>query len=261
MKKIGHPGKNIEYSFTFAQILMMQATQPDKSGLDQVLNDAFFYWNKTLFYNIVFSLIYFAISFIVLYFFAIKWGLLEKFEAVFPLVFKDPQAYNNALKDIMQSGEAMKFSYVILGVLTFLYPLNLGLMKMFRKIDLGEKVGIEDLFAGYSGSNFFIYTSYFAFWYIIFGYAKILIIPAILWVFVTLFCAPLMFFMDKRIMESIQLSIKAIKLDFITVFVGVIVALLFRYIGIFTIFGALFTFPFWNAMIYALYKKLFTEVR
>lgn len=238
----------------------MQQQYPQKTGIDKILKDAFFYWNQTMLYHILFSLIYFSVSIIVFYYFGTKYGLLQKFSDILPLAMKNPAAYRAGALEIMQSGEAMKFQYVLLGVFAFLYPLNLGLMKMFRKIDLKEKIAFEDLFAGYNGTNFFIHASFFIFWYIIYGYAKLLIIPAILWVFVTLFSAPLMFFMDKRIVETIQLSIKAIKLDFITIFVCVIVAFLFRYIGIFTFVGAIFTFPFWNAMIYALYKRFFKEM-
>lgn len=238
----------------------MEQDYPQKTGIDKILKEAFSYWNQTLMYNIIFSLIYFSVSFIVLYYFGMKYGLLQKFEDIFPLALKNPTAYRTAAQEIMQTGEAMKFSYVLLAVFAFLYPLNLGLMKMFRKIDLKEKINFEDLFAGYNGTNFFIYASFFLFWYIIFEYAKLLVIPAVLWVFVTLFCAPLMFFMDKRIMESIQLTIKALRGNFITVFVCVLVAILFRYIGIFSIIGALFTFPFWNAMIYAMYKNFFREM-
>lgn len=238
----------------------MEQDYPQKTGIDKILKEAFSYWNQTLMYNIIFSLIYFSVSFIVLYYFGMKYGLLQKFEDIFPLALKNPTAYRTAAQEIMQTGEAMKFSYVLLAVFAFLYPLNLGLMKMFRKIDLKEKINFEDLFAGYNGTNFFIYASFFLFWYIIFEYAKLLVIPAVLWVLVTLFCAPLMFFMDKRIMESIQLTIKALRGNFITVFVCVLVAILFRYIGIFSIIGALFTFPFWNAMIYAMYKNFFREM-
>lgn len=238
----------------------MEQDYPQKTGIDKILKEAFSYWNQTLMYNIIFSLIYFSVSFIVLYYFGMKYGLLQKFEDIFPLALKNPTAYRTAAQEIMQTGEAMKFSYVLLAVFAFLYPLNLGLMKIFRKIDLKEKINFADLFAGYNGTNFFIYASFFLFWYIIFEYAKLLLIPAVLWVFVTLFCAPLMFFMDKRIMESIQLTIKALRGNFITVFVCVLVAILFRYIGIFSIIGALFTFPFWNAMIYAMYKNFFREM-
>lgn len=238
----------------------MEQDYPQKTGIDKILKEAFSYWNQTLMYNIIFSLIYFSVSFIVLYYFGMKYGLLQKFEDIFPLALKNPTAYRTAAQEIMQTGEAMKFSYVLLAVFAFLYPLNLGLMKMFRKIDLKQKINFEDLFAGYNGTNFFIYASFFLFWYIIFEYAKLLVIPAVLWVLVTLFCAPLMFFMDKRIMESIQLTIKALRGNFITVFVCVLVAILFRYIGIFSIIGALFTFPFWNAMIYAMYKNFFREM-
>jgi len=47
---------------------------------------------------------------------------------------------------------------------------------------------------------------------------------------------------------------------FVEIMVCVIVAFLFKYLG-FALFliGGLFTFPFWNAMIYSLYKTVFSE--
>lgn len=83
---------------------------------------------------------------------------------------------------------------------------------------------------------------------------------AVLWVMITVFVAPLMFFSNKRIFEAISLNIQALRKYFLEILVCVIVAVFFRYIG-FTLFfvGGLFTFPFWNAMIYSLYKTIFSE--
>lgn len=238
----------------------MQPHYPQRTGIDKILREAFAYWNNTLFYHILFSLIYFSVAFLVLYYFAAKFGLLEKFVEIFPLLSTDPASFQVKMTEIARTSEAIKFSYVQMGTFAFLYPLNLGLMKMFRKIDLKEEVKTEDLFAGYSGSNFFIFTSFYLFWFIIFSYLKLTVILGVVWVLVTLFSAPLMFFMEKRIFETVQLSYKALKADFITISVCALVALLFKYIGIFTFVGAIFTFPFWNAMIYALYKNLFKEM-
>jgi hypothetical protein len=89
--------------------------------------------------------------------------------------------------------------------------------------------------------------------------AQTIILPFV-WVMITLFVAPLMFFQNKTIFEGIALNWKALKLYFIEILVCVIVAFLFKYIG-FTLFlvGGLLTLPFWNAMIHSLYKTIFDE--
>ena len=95
---------------------------------------------------------------------------------------------------------------------------------------------------------------------IIFTYANSLLILGIVWVFITLFSIPLMFFMDVKTFEGIGLTIKGLKRDFVTILISVIVALLFSLSGILLFgFGFLFTFPFWNAVIYSLYKNYYHE--
>ncbi|HPZ26032.1 MAG TPA: hypothetical protein PKV58_08920, partial [Kaistella sp.] len=71
---------------------------------------------------------------------------------------------------------------------------------------------------------------------------------------------PLMFFMDVKTFEGIGLTIKGLKRYFVTILISVIVALLFSLSGILLFgFGFLFTFPFWNAVIYSLYKNYYHE--
>ena len=66
--------------------------------------------------------------------------------------------------------------------------------------------------------------------------------------------------MNKSIFESIGMTIKALKIYFVEILVCVIVAFIFRYVGIFAFWiGFLFTYPFTNAMIYTLYKNIFRE--
>ncbi|MBK1894899.1 hypothetical protein [Chryseobacterium paridis] len=238
----------------------MQNKYPQKPGIDFILKQAFFYWNKTLIFQLMFSIIYFAIFFTGMFFFASRfgiWGQNQELAEAFKLGTK---AYMEKAAAISATKEYQNFSYAILGTIVFLYPLNLGLFQIFRKMDLNEKIVLGDLFAGYNGLNFFKYISYFLFWFFVYLLAAQTIILGVVWVFVTIFVAPLMFFADKRIFEAISLNFKALKMYFVEIMVCVIVAFIFKYAG-FALFlvGGLFTFPFWNAIIYSLYKTVFSE--
>lgn len=195
-----------------------------------------------------------------MFFFASRYGIWEQQQELAEALQAGTQAYVEKVTEISATENYQMFSYGILGTIIFLYPLNLGFFQIFRKIDTNEKIELSDLFAGYNGLNFFKYIGYFIFWFFIYLMLVQTIILAVVWVFVTLFVAPLMFFMDKRIFEAISLNFKALKMYFIEMFVCVMVAVIFKYVG-FTLFliGGLFTFPFWNAMIYSLYKTIFSE--
>lgn len=173
--------------------------------------------------------------------------------------FSNPEEYQAAAVKLAEKPEMQKFYYLMMATLVFLFPLNMGFYRIYRKIDLKEKFDLVDLFAGYMGINFFIYSSYYLFWIIIFGYTMPTLVLAPVWIFMTLFSAPLMFFMDKRIFESIAINFKALKLFFPEILVCMLVAVIFKYLGMLTIIAGFFTFPFVNAMIYALYRSIFNE--
>lgn len=238
----------------------MQNNYPQKAGIDYILKEAFSYWNRTLVFQILFSLVYFSVLFLVLFYFATKFGIFQQYLELSEKLKQGMDAYRQGVAEIAQNPNFMKFQWIVLGTLSFLFPLNLGLFKIFRKLDLAEKPEMEDLFAGYSGYNFFIYFGYFMFWFTIYTYLAPTIFLGILWILITLFTAPLMFFMDKRIIETFGLNYNALKLFPLEIIIGSFIAIAFKYFGIFTLFGAIFTFPFWNAMIYALYRKIFSEV-
>jgi len=244
----------------------MQEKYPQKPGLDFILKQAFYYWNKTLLYQLMFSIIYFAIFLTVFFYFSEKYGIIEQFLGAASDYMKAGSAgmdeYKNQIALIMGSDGFQNFYLAIVGVQIFLYPLNLGLFQIFRKLDLKEQIVMGDLFAGYNGLNFFRYISYFIFWFFFYTMIAQTIILPFVWVMITLFVAPLMFFQNKTIFEGIALNWKALKLYFIEILVCVIVAFLFKYVG-FTLFlvGGLFTLPFWNAIIYSLYKTIFDEKR
>jgi len=235
-------------------------SQTTKTGLDSIIKQAFFYWSKTLFYQFIVSLLYFSILFIVYYYFAAKFGILDMaFEGI-EQSKGDFSLLQKSLVKIAEHPDYLTLSYILLGSKVFLYPLEIGLLKLYRKIDLQESYDISDLFSGYSGINFFIFTSYYLFWYFIFMYTVPTIILAIIWILTTYFVGPLMFFMNQRMFDAIRINFKALKSHFIPISVGFLVAFLFKYIGfLFFFVGALFTFPFATAMIYALYKNIFKE--
>jgi hypothetical protein len=239
---------------------MMQNKYPQKPGIDFILKQAFFYWNKTLVFQLMFSIIFFGIFLTAIMLFAGKYEIFSYTQQLTEAFKQSTEAYMEKMAALSATENFQMFNLAIWATTAFLYPLNLGMFQIFRKIDLKEKIVIGDLFAGYNGLNFFKYVGYFLFWFFVYRFTAPTIILAVIWVAVTIFVAPLMFFTNKRIFEAISLNFKALKVYFVEIMVCVIVASLFKYLG-FALFliGGLFTFPFWNAMIYSLYKTVFSE--
>ncbi|KAB1228361.1 hypothetical protein F8D52_23145 [Chryseobacterium viscerum] len=239
---------------------MMQNKYPQKPGIDFILKQAFFYWNKTLVFQLMFSIIFFGIFLTAIMLFGGKYEIFSYTQQLTEAFKQGTEAYMEKMAALSATENFQMFNLAIWATTAFLYPLNLGMFQIFRKIDLKEKIVIGDLFAGYNGLNFFKYVGYFLFWFFVYRFTAPTIILAVIWVAVTIFVAPLMFFTNKRIFEAISLNFKALKVYFVEIMVCVIVASLFKYLG-FALFliGGLFTFPFWNAMIYSLYKTVFSE--
>ncbi|PWN58577.1 hypothetical protein C1634_021175 [Chryseobacterium viscerum] len=239
---------------------MMQNKYPQKPGIDFILKQAFFYWNKTLVFQLMFSIIFFGIFLTAIMLFGGKYEIFSYTQQLTEAFKQGTEAYMEKMAALSATENFQMFNLAIWATTAFLYPLNLGMFQIFRKIDLKEKIVIGDLFAGYNGLNFFKYVGYFLFWFFVYRFTAPTIILAVIWVAVTIFVAPLMFFTNKRIFEAISLNFKALKVYFVEIMVCVVVASLFKYLG-FALFliGGLFTFPFWNAMIYSLYKTVFTE--
>ena len=242
----------------------MQENYPQKPGLDFILKQAFFYWNKTLLYQILFSIIYGTIFFAVSFYILQRFGIYEQYSAALTEYSEvGIDGFEKLNEDFAAIRSTENFAYALYGLMAvsaFLYPLNLGFFQIFKKIDMKEEIGVSDLFVGYNGLNFFRYVSYFVFWYLICEILKITVILPLFWIMITILVGPLMFFHNKNTFEAISLNWKAFKMYFIEILVCTIVAVLFKYIGFALFFvGALLTFPFWNAMIYSLYKTIFNE--
>lgn len=238
----------------------MERNYPEKVGLEQVLKTAFFYWNKTLFYQVAFSLLYFSLFFLG-YFYLFKYfGLWEQVSQHSELLRTDFPAFNKKMEEVALLPQTQGFVLGLFFLFALINPLNVGFYKIYRKIDLNEPIQMNDLFAGYLGFDFFKFFGFYLFWMIIFSYANALLLLGFVWIFVTLFSVPLMFFMNVNTFQGIKLTFNAIKYNLVTVIVSVIVGILFSIAGLLLFgFGFLFTFPFWHAIIYTLYQQLFKE--
>jgi len=237
----------------------MKVPEAPEVGVDEILKKAFRYWSKTLVYQLVFSMLYLSIFLFVLMFFATEYGLLDQYISALSKSKEGLEVYEKEILKITENPNFITFYYIMLATTVFLFPLNIGFFKIYRKMDLGEKPELNDLFAGYMGVNFFRFVSFYLFWLIIFSYTAPTIFLGMMWILITLFTAPLMFFMDKRIFESFTLNFHAIKKYTLLIFVGMLVSFVFKIVGMMTIVLLPFTFPFTNAMIYTLYMQVFRE--
>ena len=238
----------------------MEKNYPQKVGIQQILKTAFSYWNRTLFYQLSFSLLYFSLFFMG-YFYLFKYiGLWDEMSQHSDLLKTDFNAFNKKMEEVSKLPQTQSFLLGIFFLFAFLNPLNVGFYKIYRKLDLKEEIGLNDLFAGYLGFDFFKFFGFYLFWMIVFSYANSLPLLGIVWLILTLFSVPLMFFMNVNTIEGIKLTVKGLKQDFTTIIISVLIATLFSISGLLLFgFGFLFTFPFWHAMIYTLYQNFFKE--
>lgn len=238
----------------------MQNNYSQKAGAGEILKSAFSYWNKTLFYNLVFSLLYFSLFFMGYFYLFRYFGYWEQILPYGDLARTDFSAFNKKMEEVIRQPD---FSYFVLGIFilsALLNPLNVGLYKMYRKIDLKEKIEMNDIFAGYLGFGFFKFFGFYLFWIIVFSYANSTLLLGIVWIFVTLFSVPLLFFRNTTTFEGIALSSKILWKNLTTIFLCVLFAAAFSFSGIVLFgFGFLLTFPFWNAVVYSLYSRFYSE--
>lgn len=238
----------------------MQQQYPQKAGIDLILKEAFSYWRKTIGLQLMFSIVYFGIFISAMHFFMEYYGIYNHETELQASLAKGLQAYAEKSAALSATEEFVYFRYAFIGILVFLAPLNVGFFQIYRKMDLKEKIGLSDLFAGYKGLNFFKFVSFYLFWFLILIMLAPLLVFPVFWVFITIFSTPLIFFENKRTFETLSIGWSALKSNFIEIFVCILVAAIFCHIGfVFFFIGALFTFPFWNAMIYSLYKNIIEQ--
>lgn len=239
----------------------MEKNYPSKGNLSDILKTAFAYWNKTLLFQLVYSLLYFSLLFMGYFYLFRYFGLWDALAPHAELIKTDMPAFNAKMQEVAMLPQMQGFVFGIFILLALLNPLNVGFYQIYRKIDLKQPVVMNDLFAGYMGFAFFKFFGFYLFWLIIFSYANSLIVLGVVWLILTAFSVPLMFFSNINTFEGIRLTFKALKKDFTTVLIAIIVAIIFSLSGLLLFgFGFLLTFPFWHAVIYALYQQFFREI-
>ncbi|SFI23164.1 hypothetical protein [Halpernia frigidisoli] len=233
-----------------------------KSNIEEILRKAVNYWAMTLNIQILFSLLYFSIIFLLGFYFFKYYGLLPEFMRLMKLSETDIPAAQKGILEWAKVPDFASFVIAMVVIKAVMFPLNIGLFQIYRNIDEKLPYSISDLYAGYRGFNFFKFLGFGIFWGFINLYAHVSVGLVFIWILITVFSAPLMYFMNISIFESIRLTVKAYKIDFFTIFSCCVLAFIFSYFGlIFFLLGIFFTFPFWNAVIYAMYQKYFNEIK
>lgn len=239
---------------------MNQENNPSlhKISLEEILNKSFFYWKSTLGFQFIITVLYFGIILLTLiqlsqyYFGDTVYEYSQKF-------LENPKLYMEKINAMMLTENGGYFQMIMALVKAAMFPLNIGLFKIYGLIDEKKTPQLSDVLDGYSGSNFFKFWGYSIFFNVVLQVGVALFfVPGLIWILVTLFVSPLLYFTPMRMIEAIQLSAKVVFANLAIILPCVLVAVLFKYSGLVVFFiGYLFTFPFWNAIIYTLFKKFF----
>ncbi|NAW51540.1 hypothetical protein GNY06_09160 [Elizabethkingia argentiflava] len=227
------------------------------NSFSQIITEAVGYWGKTLRFQILFSLCYFMVYLGLTYFLFDYYGILAQIQELSVYFSSHNSAAREKYLEIITSENFISVSFWMVGVMALLFPLNLGLFNIYNKMDKNEQVFTSDLFVGFEGSNFFKYFGYALLWGAIYYVCKMFFILMPVWILLTLLTGPLIFLEQKSILQALQLSFKLVINNMrksISVFLLAIVG---SYCGIFLCgIGLLLTLPFWNAVLYAYYRKL-----
>ena len=215
---------------------------------------------RTLPFQMLFSLIYFSvIMFAGAYAFR-YYGLFEKVNQFSPLMYTDFNAFLNKYEALIKTPNGILFSAVMVLLKCIMFPLNIGFLKIYRKLDIDEPVETSDLFAGFRGNYFFLFLIYSLLWEII--NRALLIFPplSLLWIAMMLFVPGLLFFKKYNFLLAIKMSVQIFRKNPVLLLVVSLVSIVISYCGaIAFFFGIFLTFPFWNAVIYVLYKYLIAD--
>lgn len=231
---------------------------PQKVSIEEVLKTAFHYWKSTLAFQLVVTVLYFSVILIAglqlsFYYFG------DKMQAFTPELLQTPELFRTKIAELVASENGQYFQIVISLIKAAMFPLGIGLFKVYSVLDQNKKPVFSDVLDGYSGSNFFKFWGFALFWNVVFQLGlSFFLLPGILWVLITLFVGPLLYFTPMRMIEAVSISGKVFVANWSLLFPCAAIAFLFSYAGsILFLVGFLFTFPFWYAVIYTLFKKYF----
>ncbi|SHK14180.1 hypothetical protein [Epilithonimonas mollis] len=228
-----------------------------KPEIGKILTEAYQYWIRTLPFQLLFTVLYFSIfMFFSMYAFR-YYGLFEEIQKFQNLFYSDTKVFLNKYEELMQTENAQYFAMVVIVIKSVLFPLNIGFLKIYRKLDLGDLPQMSDLFAGFRGHYFFLFAIYALFWNIINNY---LLFFTILWIPMLLMIPSLVFFKNYNFFLSFRISVSVFRNNVLLLLLATLASIIISYSGLVMFFFGIFvTFPFWNAVIYVLYKHLVAD--
>jgi len=230
-----------------------------KVSFSEIPAKAVVYWKRTIFFQIVFSLLYFAIYIGLDFFLCNYYGIFDQLLDLLSIT-NDIHIFTEKYIEILSSEAFGKVVIWMIIVSAILFPLNIGLLNIYRKLDNLEKISLIDLFFGYRGNEFFKYSGYYLFWGGVYHLCKVNLILMIIWIIITSLVGPLMFLNNISVTKALQLNFKAVKLNIWNFLLVFLLSVFGSYIGyVFIGIGILFTFPFWNAVLYVFYKEVFIQ--
>ena len=231
-----------------------------KPEFGKILTEAYQYWMKSLPYQLLFSVIYFSvIMFAGAYAFR-YYGLFEEVNRFSQLMYSDFPAFLKKYEALMQTENAVAFTMAVLVIKAVIFPLNIGFLKIYRKLDLGEPVVVSDLFAGFRGYHFFLFGIYAVFWNVINSYLLLFPPLCLLWIGLALFVPALVFYKNINFFHAFRISAQVFRKNVFLILLVSLASVLISYCGILVFFFGIFvSFPFWNAAIYVLYKHLIAD--
>lgn len=223
-----------------------------------MVGEALSYWQRTIPFQILFSVLYFIIYFTLTFLIFNHFGLIEQIKEISAFFPSDVDTFTSRYKELLGTTAYMDATLWTVGSTVIAWPLNLGMLRIYEKIDRKEPLSINDLFAGYEGKNFFIFLLYALFWNAVSFFAKLVFFLWPVWVFITLLMGPLMFLGKLNFKDAFRMNLSNVRENFGVTLVVLIFGVLLSYCGFLLCgIGLLFTFPFWNAILYVFYKKIF----
>lgn len=185
------------------------------------------------------------------------YGLFEEIQKFQNLFYSDSNAFLVKYGELMQTENALNFSIAVLIIKSVIYPLNIGFLKIYRKLDIGEPLELSDLFAGFRGYHFIIFVTFALIWNFVSNYLFIL---SLVWMPMFLLVPALIFFKNYNFFDAFKLSFQIFNKHALLMIVVVLASIIISFSGIIAFFFGLFlTFPFWNAVNYVLYKHLIAD--
>lgn len=231
-----------------------------KPEIGKLLTEAYQYWTRALPFQFLFSVIYFSVMMFAGAYAFRYYGLFAEINKFSGLMRTDFQAFAKKYEALMQTENAMAFTMAVVVIKAIIFPLNIGFLKIYRKLDLGEKLETGDLFAGFRGHYFFLFVIYSLFWSIINNYLLVFPPLSLLWISMMLFVPSFIFFKHYNFFKSFKTSVQIFQKNIVIISILSLASIFFSYCGFIAFFFGIFlTFPFWNAMIYVLYKNIVAD--